>query len=1094
MLQFVIGRACSGKTEKILAYLGEDTIKEQERSVLLVPEQFSFEAERIMLERFAEKRAARVSVLSFTRLFDEVGRICGSVAGTRMSESDSVVLMGRVLLKEKGALQCFDRFTQNASFAAVCAKTVAELKTAAVSARQLYEAANKTSGRLKAKLKDLALIMDGYNMEVANKFIDPRDSLDRLYDMLIKTRYFEGKKVYIDGFKDFTGQQFKIISLILEQAKSVVITLCCDNTIEPDGVFDTAVFTRQKLEKYARQANVEIKEPVVMQQSYYKSPALENLEKCLFAAGEHFEGQADKVTVCAAATPEDEADYAMYTVRKMVRQYGMRYRDFAVIARDAAQYERYIIKAAAKYKVACFTDTKVAAADLPLFVFAQAALDACNGLTTDNILKYLKTGMCGIEDEQISRLENYAYIWDLKGKDWTKPWTMDPDGMQQENEYKKDEKDAELCELNRLRASVMDPLLCLRNAMSGTNAEQKAAALWNLLTDCDVTKNLALLAEGFEREGKFKEADLTVRSFDVFCDVLDHTLLCLDKNADKKEFCAAFKLAAQGTDMGSVPQTLDQVLFGSADRIRTHRPRVVIALGLNIGIWPQSIPQGNLLSAKDREILIENGVAVANMAAKFSADENFLCYTSLCAASEYLYAVYHTSSGKDVTPCSYVLNAICEALPECNKDVWPKKEITAEHIETERAAFSALAMDMSAKTATSAALLECFKQKNEWAPKLLAVQRAQSKVDARLDKKTVEKIVPSRISMSPSAAETFCSCRFSYFCKYLLKAKTIEKANLNVLQRGTMVHFVLENLVVQDGKRLPSADDDFVKSRVRELCDGYIASIKGLNDIMDARMRYLFCLVRLQITEVALRLRDELAQSGFRPVSCELEIDGNSQIKPLEFSADGVTLFARGKVDRVDTWGGYLRIVDYKTGSKRFRLSDVLVGQNMQMLLYLYTLLKSEQYGKYAPAGILYMPAQRSKNDDNSLTMNGLLCENEELVRQMDKENAGVFVPKLKYTASGSLDKNSSARTYIKEQDFNLVFKKIDSVMQGVARDLAAGNIAVSPMDCAKEDACAYCDFKAVCGIEDEPHDNMDNIAASGVVEALREELGGNEV
>lgn len=1094
MLQFILGRACSGKTEKVLELLGEDTLQENCKAVLLVPEQFSFEAERMLLERFSETGSAKAAVLSFTRLFEEVGRICGTIAGTRMSESDSIVLMGKALQKEKGALKCFDRFAQSQNFAAVCASTVAELKTAAVSSKQLYKASLQISGRLKAKLEDLALIMDSYNMEVAQKFIDPRDTLDRLYDMLLTTRYFENKKVYIDGFKGFTGQQFKIISRIIEQASHVIITLCCDDTTQKDGTFDTAIDTRQKIEKYARQVNVEIIKPVVLDKSYYKCEELKALEKGLFAAGEVFDSIAENVTVCSAATPEDEADYAMYTVRKMVRQKGMRYKDFAIIARDASVYERYIVKAASKYNVACFVDIKVSASSLPLFVFVQAALDATISLTTDGILKYLKTGLCAVEYEQVARLENYAYIWDLKGKDWTKEWTMDPEGLRQSDNCEQENTAKELEELNAMRKVAIEPILNLRKAMNHQDTVSEATALWELLTACDTAKKLAGLAQSFEKDGKFKEADLTRRSFDVFCDVLDHIVRCLDANADKKEFISAFKLAAQGTDMGSVPQTLDQVLFGSADRIRTHRPKAVIALGLNGGEWPQSMPQGNLLSAKDRDILTQNGVKIANMAQQFAADENFLCYTSLCAPSEYLYAVYHAASGKDLTPCSYVLTAICETLPSCKKEKWPKESIDIEDIETKKAAFSVLAGSVDGSNVLSTALTEIFEQDKEWSGKLKALKRANKAVDTALSPKTVEEILPKTISMSPTATETFCKCRFSYFCKYILKAKIIEKANLNVLQRGTMVHFALQMLVERHGNMLRQADDGFISAQIKAICDEYIASIKGLNDVMDARMRYLFYLIQLQITEVALRLRDELAQSGFVPIKCELVIDKCGDIKPLEFSCDGITLLARGKIDRVDAWGGYLRIVDYKTGSKKFRLSDVLVGQNMQMLLYLYTLLKSDKYGNYAPAGILYMTAQRSKNEDNSLTMNGLLCENEELVRQMERENAGQFVPKLKYTASGALDKNSSARTYIKEEDFNLVFKKIDKVMEEIAHRLACGDIAVSPTDCAGEDACEYCNFKAVCGIETAPHENNVSASAGKVIQTLGEELGSNEI
>ncbi len=72
-----------------------------------------------------------------------------------------------------------------------------------------------------------------------------------------------------------------------------------------------------------------------------------------------------------------------------------------------------------------------------------------------------------------------------------------------------------------------------------------------------------------------------------------------------------------------------------------------------------------------------------------------------------------------------------------------------------------------------------------------------------------------------------------------------------------------------------------------------------------------------------------------------------------------------GKIDRVDLMDRdgvrYLRVVDYKTGKKEFRLSDIVYGMNMQMLIYLAALCENggKRYGEFQPAGVLYMPANR---------------------------------------------------------------------------------------------------------------------------------------
>lgn len=114
--------------------------------------------------------------------------------------------------------------------------------------------------------------------------------------------------------------------------------------------------------------------------------------------------------------------------------------------------------------------------------------------------------------------------------------------------------------------------------------------------------------------------------------------------------------------------------------------------------------------------------------------------------------------------------------------------------------------------------------------------------------------------------------------------------------------------------------------------------------------------------EVLIRqLQCELRQSEFRPVAFELDVSegGNS---PVIKTADGIEIYLRGVVDRIDIYEKdnekYLRVIDYKTGTKTFSISSLLYGINMQMLIYMFSVTgKTGRFSDYTPAGVLYMPS-----------------------------------------------------------------------------------------------------------------------------------------
>ncbi len=256
-------------------------------------------------------------------------------------------------------------------------------------------------------------------------------------------------------------------------------------------------------------------------------------------------------------------------------------------------------------------------------------------------------------------------------------------------------------------------------------------------------------------------------------------------------------------------------------------------------------------------------------------------------------------------------------------------------------------------------------------------------------------------------------------------------------------------------------------------------------------------------SNVLLLLRhlvDELSQSDFDVADCELKIGGDIPAYTVKLPS-GENIAVCGSVDRVDIMrtenGDFLRIIDYKTGTKTFSLSDILYGLNLQMLLYLCSIGSEgeERYGNTTPAGILYMPAvvpnisadgldeeQIKKKISDDFKMNGLLLDDVRVIKGMDKTEGAKYIPvKIK---NGSSVKSDSLATLA---EFGRIFKKLNDTVASMGEKLFGGDIAAAPLK-GGTDACEYCPYDSVCGYRQSPSVKVYKMKNDEVFQKLDEE------
>ena len=1076
MLKFIFGLPCSGKSYTCLQKIKELSESGQD-TVLIVPEQFSFESEREVLRLLGDSFALKTTVLSFSRLVDEVSRKIGGISARVLTEADKVIFMNKALNMSVSELKLWAKYAHSVKFAKTLLEVISELKVNAIKPNDLRKAASNTEKiSLKNKLLDLTVIYENYDLLTKERFIDPTDNLSKLYQNLLKYPYFEGKTVFIDSFKGFTGQQFKLLERIISQAKDVYICLTNDiNNAKDFDVFTNIRTTVQKIQKIANKYNITIEKPIILNRSRYSSDSLTNLERLI--SGNSFDSNLEInscVTICKANTVFDEAEFAARTIRRLVRTENYRYRDFVIIARDTQKYSQAIEYACQKNNVPYFSDKRLPLSSLPIAVLCDYAIKALN-FSTENILGFLKSGISLLSTEEISLLENYTYLWNINGDIWLKEWDMNVRGFVADEPTETDLKELE--EINKLRKIAIKPIVELKNDFNGS-AFNMCKAIISLFENCKLTSALKSITTKFGDDEDVYTIDALKQGYDTFNGILDSLVVCFgEKSISKDEFYEALSLAVSFETIGVIPQNLDQVTFGAADRIRPSRPNIAFIIGANQGVFPKYNDNSGVFAISERKELIQLGLEISDNSIYTAIEENYLVYCNVCCATDKLYISYSANSlkGEALEPSAFVL----QILENINHvyTYEPKSLTQCENIpETNQALFSEFCRRINncdeAATITQAINNDDLRFQN-------LIKSISSSDNKSITKENAQRLFGKDIYMSATKLDTFNRCKFSYFCKYGIKAQKILPADFNVLQRGTIVHYVLERFITEYKENIKILDEIKLDELTDFYIDEYLKLISGFKSIKNAKHEFIITKISRSLKEVVKHLAQEFAQSNFKPVACELEIGKNGI--PLEFDYSDGKIFINGSIDRVDKYNGYVRVVDYKTGSKKFKLPDVLFGLNLQMLLYLYAVTHSQEN---SAAGILYMPSKRDLNDEG-MAMNGLVLADIDVVTAMEKENKGEFIPTLSINKDGSYSKRLTS--FASKDEFDLIFTHIKKIMKNVGDSISNGDIEVRPIDGRESAACDYCDYKSVCGIENRTAFKVPNLKNNEVFEKMKE-------
>lgn len=1107
MLHLILGSAGTGKTTQLYQEI-QETVDGGGRCILLVPEQASFENEKLLYRKLGAKNVLSVEVLSFTRLCDHVFRTYGGLAGIHMDDTARQLLMSVALESLQDSLKVYKKNAGSAPFVESVCSMVHELKTAGVTGEQLRAAADlQETEESRDKFYDIALIYDTFQAIVQQGYNDPDDHLERAAQLLEGTDYFAGCHVYVDGFVAFLGAEWKLLRQILSCGGDLTVALCCEdgNMHGSSGAFAAASATARRLTDLAKKCGSQVSLPVKCCKAYrFTADGLAHFTAEFPRLRPNRLSDFSGAKQLSCENPDDEIEAVASQIADLVRQ-GYRYRDIAVIARDLERYEVTLETVFSRYGIPYFSDSSVDVQVNPLIRGILCALDAAQSrFESENILSFAKSGLLTIDSISIGLLENYCYTWGINRDAWREDFQNHPDGMK---EQFSGEAQARLERINQTRAFLMDGLLFLEKGLKDCSGELFAKTVYDYLLRIDAPQAMNTMAEHMPSAEAKRFMEDSVQIWDALMGILDIFGGALGKlRFSSYRFIQLFRLAVGSLKIGTVPQTLDQVLVGTADRIRPNAPRAVFVIGLNEGVFPRWAGSGGLLSNQERESLKEDGVDLLHTANRQAQLEAYYVYFAVTQPSEKLFLSFPRQdvAGHGLAPSAVV----AQAEKICGKTLTAFSDSLSalDRLNGEKTAFDLMARGWRENTPEQAALRHWFHQNRP--ERLMILEGMAAFKPYRLETKEGQSLFEGDLHLSPSRLERYFNCPFSFFCETGMDLHPRRRAEFNPMESGTMIHLVLQQMMKRyGGKGLAELDD----TKLREESAGFIVEAlhKKISDLEAMPKRFLYLFERQVDVLVRLlrHLGQEFLQSKYETVGMELPIRENGACQPLRLqTGDGSRILVEGVVDRVDALQDekkrYLRVVDYKTGVKKFDLSEICHGLDMQMLIYLFALCDS--FGGDAleniPAGVLYMPARNDVVDaqrsleadklaamrDAQLKMNGLLLEDLKSLEAMEAELHGRFIP-AKKDKEGLLDrKKSDLVTY---RQMRAVRDGVEMRLKGMAEKLKSGQIEALPVLKPEQrdgrTVCAYCEFAFICGHEQD--DPVKELAKLDKEAALRE-------